>query len=177
MVASSNPVRDLDLVAPPADGARVLANRGLAGIDGTVSTAVGAAAASGRATRLLVGDLAALHDLGGLVVPAPERSRLRLQVVVLDDDGGGIFGLLEHARHPASFERVFGTPHGTDLVQAARGLGVPASRAAGRDEVVATTGAVPQGISVLVVPADRSGLAPLHEELRAAVRDAGPGAT
>ena len=175
VVASSNPVRDLDLVAPPPDGARVLANRGLAGIDGTISTAVGAAAASGRPTRLLVGDLAALHDLGGLVVPEPERSRLRLQVVVLDDDGGGIFGLLEHAQHPLSFERVFGTPHGADLAQAADGLGVPASRAAGRADVAAAVRTVPQGISVLVVPADRSALVPLHAELRRAVLDALPG--
>ncbi len=176
VVASSNPVRDLDLVAPPPDGARVLANRGLAGIDGTVSTAVGAAAASGRTTRLLVGDLAALHDLGGLVVPEPERSRLRLLVVVLDDDGGGIFGLLEHARHPLSFERVFGTPHGADLAQAARGLGVTASRAVDRAGVVASINTVPQGISLLVVPADRSALGPLHGDLQAAVRAAaGPG--
>ena len=176
VVASSNPVRDLDLVAPPRDGARVLANRGLAGIDGTVSTAVGAAAASGRATRLLVGDLAALHDLGGLVVPEAERSRLRLQVVVLDDDGGGIFGLLEHARHPASFERVFGTPHGADLVQAARGLGARASRAADRADVTSSLRPVPPGLSVLVVPADRASLVTLHGELRAAVRAAGPDA-
>ena len=153
-----------------------MANRGLSGIDGTVSTAVGAAPARAAPPGCSSGDLAALHDLGGLVVPA-RSGRARLQVVVLDDDGGGIFGLLEHARHPASFERVFGTPHGTDLAQAARGLGVPASRAAGRDEVGPTTEAVPQGISVLVVPADRSALAPLHEELRAAVRAAGPGAT
>lgn len=173
VVASSNPVRDLDLVAPPVDGVEVVANRGLAGIDGTVSTAVGAAVAGGRPTRLLVGDLAALHDLGGLVVPAAERARLRLQVVVLDDDGGGIFGLLEHAERPEVFERVFGTPHGADLLAAVRGLGVPAERAPARDAVVRATSAVPQGISLVVVPADRSRLAALHGRLRAAVAAAG----
>ena len=96
-------------------------------------------------------------------------------MVVLDDDGGGIFGLLEHAQHPLPFERVFGTPHGADLAQAADGLGVPASRAAGRADVAAAVQTVPQGISVLVVPADRSALAPLHAELRRAVLDALPG--
>lgn len=175
VVASSNPVRDLDLVAPPVDGVDVVANRGLAGIDGTVSTAVGAAAAGGRPTRLLVGDLATLHDLGGLVVPAAERARLRLQVVVLDDDGGGIFGLLEHAERPDVFERVFGTPHGADLLGAAGALGATAQRAAGRDAVTSATAVVPQGISVVVVPSDRSGLAALHARLRAAVAHVGVG--
>lgn len=174
VVASSNPVRDLDLVAPPVD-VDVVANRGLAGIDGTVSTAVGAAAAGGRPTRLLVGDLATLHDLGGLVVPAAERARLRLQVVVLDDDGGGIFGLLEHAERPDAFERVFGTPHGADLLAAASALGATAQRARSRDAVTSATAVVPQGISVVVVPADRSGLAALHARLRAAVADDGVG--
>lgn len=177
VVASSNPVRDLDLVAPPADGVEVVANRGLAGIDGTVSTAVGAAAASGRPTRLLVGDLATLHDLGGLVVPSSERDRLRLQVVVLDDDGGGIFGLLEHAERPEVFERVFGTPHGADLLGAASALGATGRRAAGREAVSQATRAVPQGISVVVVPADRSGLAALHARVRAAVAEGGAGAS
>ncbi len=172
VVASSNPVRDLDLVAPPPDGALVLANRGLAGIDGTVSTAVGAAASTGRTTRLLVGDLAALHDLGGLVVPSAERSRLRLQVVVLDDDGGGIFGLLEHASFPDVFERVFGTPHGTDLAAAAAALGIPSRRVTTRGEVEEAVREVPDGISVLVVPADRSALAGLHSSVRTAVHAA-----
>lgn len=172
VVASSNPVRDLDLVAPPADGALVLANRGLAGIDGTVSTAVGAAAATGRATRLLVGDLATLHDLGGLVVPPSERERLRLQVVVLDDDGGGIFGLLEHAGYPTAFERVFGTPHGVDIATAASALGTPSRRLSARQEVEDAVSAVPQGISVIVVPAQRSALAGLHRAVRTAVHAA-----
>ncbi len=175
VVAASNPVRDLDLAAPPADGARVLANRGLAGIDGTVSTAVGVAAATGRSTRLLVGDLAFLHDLGGLVVPPSERARLRLQVVVLDDDGGGIFGLLEHADRPGPFERVFGTPHGADLVRAAAALGVAAVRVSTREDLATATSTAPQGISVVIVPAGRAGLRGLHARIRAAVLAASPG--
>ncbi len=166
VTASSNPVRDLDLVAPPAEGTVVLANRGLAGIDGTLSSAVGAAVVAGRPTRVLVGDLAALHDLGGLVVPAAERDRLRLQVVLLDDDGGGIFGLLEHADRPEVFERVFGMPHGADLVAAAAALGVPARRAVRRDDIVGAIRVVPQGISLVAVTADRAWLAPLHARLR-----------
>ncbi len=178
VVAASNPVRDLDLVAPPGEGTRVLANRGLAGIDGTVSTAVGVASTTGCPTRLLVGDLAFLHDLGGLVVPGSERDRLRLQVVVLDDDGGGIFGLLEHADRPREFERVFGTPHGADLLRAASGLGAEAVRTVDRAATVAATSSVPQGISVVVVPSDRSGLRTLHGRIRTAVAGStvsGPG--
>ncbi|GAB2699115.1 2-succinyl-5-enolpyruvyl-6-hydroxy-3-cyclohexene-1-carboxylic-acid synthase [Thalassiella azotivora] len=186
VVAASNAVRDLDLAAHPfaadwfavgesatLDGPhlRVVANRGLAGIDGTVATAVGVARASGTPTRLLVGDLALLHDLGGLAVPAVERDRLRLQVVVVNDDGGGIFGLLEHGEpsRAASFERVFGTPHGADLAALCRGLGVPHRRAGDLDDLRRGLAVVPDGLSVLEVVADRRGLRDLHARLRTAV--------
>ncbi len=173
VVAASNPVRDLDLVAPPVDGAVVLANRGLSGIDGTIGTAVGAAVVTGRATRLLVGDLAFLHDLGSLALPPAERDRLRLQVVVLNDDGGGIFGLLEHGDHTASFERVFATPHGSDLAALCAGLSVPMRSATGKAELQTLLADVPRGLSVVEVRASRASLRPLHAALRRAV---GPGA-
>lgn len=169
VVAASNPVRDLDLVPPPAEGAVVLANRGLSGIDGTIGTAVGEAVVSGRPTRVLIGDLAFLHDLGSLALPQCERDRLRLQVVVLNDDGGGIFGLLEHGDHAASFERVFGTPHGSDLAALCAGLGVPVRSTSEKADLPGLLAAVPPGPSVAEVRATRASLRPLHAALRRAV--------
>ncbi len=141
VVGSSKPVRDLFLVPPT--GRRVLANRGAAGIDGVVSTALGAAlahqAAGGGAAYALMGDLTFLHDANGLLV-GPGEPRPDLTIVVVNNDGGAIFGLLEQggAEHAAAFERVFGTPHGADLraLCAASGTPVHAGRgppAAARD--------------------------------------------
>lgn len=136
VAGASNPIRDLDLAAGPfAAGARVLANRGLAGIDGTLSTASGAALARAAAgergrVRCLVGDLTFLHDAGALLV-GPLEEPVAVQVTVLDDGGGGIFGLLEHGaraglgeREKARFERLFGTPQDADLAALCAGYGV-----------------------------------------------------
>ena len=137
VAASSNTVRLLARLQRPAHPARVVASRGLAGIDGLVATASGVALglagepeSAGDAripVRLLIGDLAALHDLGGLVVPSHEQ-RPHLQIVVLNDDGGAIFAGLEHSQpHVADrFDRFFATPHGLDVAQAARALGMDA---------------------------------------------------
>ncbi|RPF22976.1 2-succinyl-5-enolpyruvyl-6-hydroxy-3-cyclohexene-1-carboxylic-acid synthase [Myceligenerans xiligouense] len=136
VVGSSNPVRDLDLVLGMDDLGglpAVVANRGLAGIDGTVSTATGvalAAARTGRRTRALLGDLALLHDVGGLL-RGPGEPPVDLEIVVVNDDGGSIFATLEHGELAATsdaaaarFERVFGTPHGANLAQLCAGYGV-----------------------------------------------------
>ncbi|WP_277208280.1 2-succinyl-5-enolpyruvyl-6-hydroxy-3-cyclohexene-1-carboxylic-acid synthase [Isoptericola croceus] len=135
VVGASNPVRDLDLVLGLGAGPAplVLANRGLAGIDGTLSTASGvavAAARRGRRTRALVGDLTFLHDVGGLL-RGPGEPAVDLDVVVVNDDGGSIFATLEHGAlaetgpvASATFERVFGTPHGASLAQLCTGYGV-----------------------------------------------------
>ncbi len=121
VVGASNPVRDLDLTAaryPVGERRLVVANRGLAGIDGSVSTAVGAALARESTTRAfaLLGDVTFLHDSNGLVI-GPDEPRPDLTIVVVNDDGGSIFALLEQGA-PAfadSFERLFGTPHRVDL--------------------------------------------------------------
>ena len=180
VVAASNPVRDLDLVGHALHGGvRVVANRGLAGIDGTVSTATGLAL-GGAPVRVLVGDLAFLHDVNALLVP-PTEVRPAVQVVVLDDGGGGIFGLLEHGeragrgpQEAAAFERLFGTPHGADLAALCAGYGVPYRRAAAPAELRAALADESPG--VVHVPTTRDGLRDLHagirERVHAAVRAA-----
>jgi 2-succinyl-5-enolpyruvyl-6-hydroxy-3-cyclohexene-1-carboxylate synthase len=91
VVGSSNAARDLDLAVPGAVADRVVANRGLAGIDGTVSTAVGVALGlPQRRVRALLGDLTFLHDVGGLL-RGPLEAPVHLQLVVANDDGGSIF--------------------------------------------------------------------------------------
>ncbi len=121
VAGSSNPVRDLDLMttpSPPHEHRFVVGNRGLAGIDGTVSTAVGVALGRPDASRTLalLGDVTFLHDANGLVI-GPGEPRPDLTLVVVNDDGGSIFATLEQGADPyaAAFERVFGTPHGVDL--------------------------------------------------------------
>jgi 2-succinyl-5-enolpyruvyl-6-hydroxy-3-cyclohexene-1-carboxylate synthase len=129
VLGSSTPVRDVDRLAVPRAGLTVLANRGVAGIDGTVSTAVGAARVHGGRAFALLGDLTFLHDLQGLLVGEGEP-RPDLALVVPDNDGGGIFAQLEpgQPRYEAGYRRVFGTPHGRDLVAVAESLGWPAER-------------------------------------------------
>jgi 2-succinyl-5-enolpyruvyl-6-hydroxy-3-cyclohexene-1-carboxylate synthase len=130
-VASSLPARDLDRHMAPRADIRVLASRGASGIDGLVSSAIGAAlahqaAGCGPAVALL-GDLALLHDAPGLMLGAQEP-RPDLCLIVVNNDGGGIFSALEQAAFPGPFERVFGTPHGTDFERLAGAAAVPYSR-------------------------------------------------
>ena len=158
VLGSSSVVRDLEQHAGPARGT-VLANRGLAGIDGLVSTAGGVALARGHRpgrVRALIGDLTALHDLTGLLI-GPEEARPDLDVVVLDDDGGRIFSGLEHAGAPAAvLRRFFTTPHGADIAAAAAALGAHAETVAPAD-LPARLGSDPgAGIRVLVVHAQAS---------------------
>jgi 2-succinyl-5-enolpyruvyl-6-hydroxy-3-cyclohexene-1-carboxylate synthase len=148
----------------------LFSNRGLAGIDGTLSCAVGSCldAEHGYA---LVGDLTFLHDINGLLI-GPGEIRPDLAIVVLNDDGGGIFSLLEQGspEHADSFERVFGTPHGADLAALCAGYGVPHQLvpdvASFREALAPAT-----GIRVIEVRADRTRLRDLHSRLRSVVAE------
>jgi 2-succinyl-5-enolpyruvyl-6-hydroxy-3-cyclohexene-1-carboxylate synthase len=171
VLGSSTPVRDVDRLGAPRSGLTVLANRGVAGIDGTVSTAVGAARVHGGRGFALLGDLTFLHDLQGLLVGEGEP-RPDLTLVVPDNDGGGIFAQLEpgQPRYEAGYRRVFGTPHGRDLVVVAESLGWPAERvssSAGLRDALAAGGP-----RVVVVPTDQRAEAGLAAALRSAATEA-----
>jgi len=128
-VSNSMPIRDLDAFLPSGPKAlRVLANRGANGIDGVVSSALGAAAAGCGPVALLIGDLALLHDLGGLL--AARRHALPLTLVVLNNDGGGIFSHLPIAEYGESvcYDELFRTPHGLDFASAAALFGLRHTR-------------------------------------------------
>jgi len=171
VLGSSTPVRDVDRLAVPRPGLTVLANRGVAGIDGTISTAIGAAlahqGAGGGPAFALMGDLTFLHDLTGLLPGAGEQ-RPDLTVVVPDNDGGGIFAQLEpgQPQYASGYRRVFGTPHGRDLVAVARALGWAATAVSDSAQLVAALGA--GGPRVVVVRTDAAAEAALAGRLRAA---------
>jgi 2-succinyl-5-enolpyruvyl-6-hydroxy-3-cyclohexene-1-carboxylate synthase len=133
-----------------------------------VSTAVGAALVHDGPAYALLGDLTLLHDTSGLVI-GPDEPRPDLTIVVLNDDGGGIFGLLEQGapEHADAFERVFGTPHGVDLAALCAATGA-AHALVGVDDVAAALAPAP-GLRVVEVRADRRTLREGHALLRAAV--------
>lgn len=170
VVSSSMPVRDVEWYGRPREAVAVLANRGANGIDGVVSTAVGAALAEGRPTVALLGDLAFLHDAGGLLW-SPERD-LSLTMVVVDNDGGGIFSFLPQASafSRGQFERYWGTPHGLYLPAVARAYGIDAEEVRSRDRLAAVLSeAAKPGIRVAVVRTDREANVLAHDRLHAAV--------
>ncbi len=143
-ISSSRPIRDLESFATARTGIETFANRGLAGIDGNISTALGIATARQSATAI-IGDLAFLHDLSGLV----GTSSANLRIIAVNNDGGGIFSTLPQA-DVAGFETVFGTPHGLDLEKVAAGLGISAKTISSFAELKSELAKPISGISVLV---------------------------
>ncbi len=173
VAGSSMPVRDLGTAAP-RDAVTVLANRGAAGIDGTVSTAVGAALAwqqsgGGKAFALL-GDLTFLHDANGLVLGADEPVP-DLTLVVVNNDGGAIFALLEQGapEHAAAYERIFGTPHGVDLAALCGATATPHTRVSSTAELVAAVLDPRAGLQVVEIRTDRRNARALAASTRRAV--------
>ena len=187
-------VRDIDLALAPRTDTRVLASRGASGIDGTFSTAAGAALAHakdhpGAVAFALIGDLSLLHDAPGLSI-GPEEPRPDLCVVVVNNDGGGIFEGLEPARfgggvsgrpqpgaaEPALtvFERTFGTPHGASIEHLAAAFGIPYTLAERPGEIAKAMAATVPGSGPRIVEA-RTGRAP-NADLRARMHAAAIGA-
>ncbi|MFN8023109.1 MAG: 2-succinyl-5-enolpyruvyl-6-hydroxy-3-cyclohexene-1-carboxylic-acid synthase [Acidimicrobiales bacterium] len=170
VVASSMPVRDLEWFGAPDQRATVWSNRGANGIDGTVATAIGVATVSGRRATVLVGDVALLHDASSLTALARRRAEVR--VVVVDNDGGGIFSFLPQASAlPGErFELLFGTPHGTDVVALAAAHGLRARTVATRAELEAAL--AEPGSQLIRIASDRAANVAEHARLHAAVTSA-----
>ena len=177
-VSNSLPVRDVDAVfaVSPAP-LHVFANRGANGIDGIVSTALGVAAGGTAPLVLLTGDLALLHDLGGLA--AAKRHGLSAAIVVLSNDGGGIFSQLPIAKHgeAVDFEALFATPHGLDFAHAAALFGASHARATSVEafRVALKDALASPGLYLVEVPFDRElDVAVRRELFEQAAREAAP---
>jgi 2-succinyl-5-enolpyruvyl-6-hydroxy-3-cyclohexene-1-carboxylate synthase len=173
VLGASNPVRDAALVGFAPVGIRVRSNRGVAGIDGTVSTAIGAALAhdtTGGRTVALIGDLTFVHDSSGLLIGPTEPTPKSLTIVVSNDNGGGIFELLEQGdpRFSDVSSRIFGTPHDVDVGALCRAYHVDCRQVEvdGLADALSEPG---DGLRVLEVKADRSSLRALHASIRAAL--------
>lgn len=172
-VSNSMPVRDLDAFMPVSEKRlRVLANRGANGIDGMVSSTLGAAASVQEHVCLLTGDLAFLYDIGGLL--AAQRYNLRATIVVLNNDGGGIFSFLPVAAYGEAvrFEELFTTPHGVDLSAVAPLYGLVHTKVSSWNDYVDAIDKsfVHPGVSVIEVPVDREANL---EHFRALVKEVG----
>ena len=173
VLGASNPVRDAALVGLNTHGVKVRSNRGVAGIDGTVSTAIGAALAhdrTGGRTVALIGDLTFVHDSSGLLIGPTEPTPRHLTIVVSNDNGGGIFELLEQGdpRFSDVSSRIFGTPHDVDVGALCRAYHVE-SRQIEVDDLADALGEPFDGMRVLEVKADRSSLRTLHASIKAAL--------
>jgi 2-succinyl-5-enolpyruvyl-6-hydroxy-3-cyclohexene-1-carboxylate synthase len=167
VMSSSMPVRDVDaFAAAGARPRRVFSNRGVNGIDGVISTAVGVARASAAPTVLLIGDVAALHDLGGWVA----AKGAALTVVVVNNDGGGIFSFLPVAERTPHFERFFGTPHGTDFGHVAALAGAQLHRPRTLAQLSATLEVTTRaGLHLIEVRTERRANVEAHRQLNAAL--------
>lgn len=171
VLGASNPVRDAALVGLKTDGVKVRSNRGVAGIDGTVSTIIGAALAhQPNRTIGLIGDLTFVHDSSGLLIGPTEPMPKNLTIVVSNDNGGGIFELLEQGdpRFTDVSSRIFGTPHDVDVGALCRAYHIE-SRQIEVDQLGAALDEPHEGMRVLEVKADRSSLRQLHAAIRAAL--------
>jgi len=162
-ISSSMPIRDVEAYFPQgANPIRFLANRGANGIDGVVSSAAGAARASGAQTVLLTGEVALVHDLGGLA--AARRANIELTILCLNNGGGGIFDFLPVAAHAgaAAYEEHVATPTGVEIPEIAALAGLEYRTAASPEEVA---GAVTAGPGLIEVRTERETNVRLHGEV------------
>jgi 2-succinyl-5-enolpyruvyl-6-hydroxy-3-cyclohexene-1-carboxylate synthase len=170
VVSSSMPVRDLEWFAPARDGVRVFSNRGVNGIDGVVSTAVGIGLSAKMPTALLIGDIALLHDSNGLL--NLNRRDVQLKIIVVDNEGGGIFSFLPQAEamEGAQFEQLFGTPHSVDFESLAKAHGLPFTWVTTTEELRRELANAET--SIIGVRTDRKKNVEHHNALYSAVADA-----
>jgi 2-succinyl-5-enolpyruvyl-6-hydroxy-3-cyclohexene-1-carboxylate synthase len=175
VIGASSPIRDLDLMARPytvGERRKIIANRGLSGIDGTVSTAVGAALGRPHSSRsiALMGDVTFLHDSNGLVL-GPGQPRPDLTIVVVNDDGGSIFSMLEQGdpAYATSYDALFGTPHGVDLASLCAATGTPHWRVDSLAELEHALASPNGGIEVIEARVRRDNRRELDRRIRALV--------
>jgi 2-succinyl-5-enolpyruvyl-6-hydroxy-3-cyclohexene-1-carboxylate synthase len=170
---NSMPIRDLDtFFAGGERPIRLLGNRGANGIDGVVSSALGASAAGAGPTVLVIGDLSFYHDTNGLL--AAKLHALDATIVVVNNDGGGIFSFLPQAADPEHFEALFGTPHGLEFEPVARMYGARYTRATGWDafRTAVRAGVAGPGLHIVELPTNRDRNVALHRQLWPLVSDA-----
>ncbi|MGI9667762.1 MAG: 2-succinyl-5-enolpyruvyl-6-hydroxy-3-cyclohexene-1-carboxylic-acid synthase [Acidimicrobiia bacterium] len=171
-LASSMPIRDVNSFAPGQSGSRILSNRGVNGIDGNISSAVGAALAA--PTTLLIGDIAALHDVSALAEAAALQAPLR--IVVVNNNGGGIFSFLPQATSPVvvneAYEKHWGTPHGLALVPIASSMGVASANVHSARELDDVLSSRPEGVELIEIRTDRDANVSHHAHIRTAVATA-----
>jgi 2-succinyl-5-enolpyruvyl-6-hydroxy-3-cyclohexene-1-carboxylate synthase len=144
-ISSSRPIRDIEGFASPRSGVETFANRGLAGIDGNISTALGIASQR-KETIAVLGDLSFLHDITGLI----HNEEINLKIIVIDNNGGGIFSTLPH-RGVEGFETIFGTPHNLDLVKIAEAFGLETAVITKQAELITELSKPVVGTSLVVV--------------------------
>ena len=170
---NSMPVRDLDMFFPGGDCAiRFMSNRGANGIDGVISSALGAGAHASGPLVLAIGDLAFYHDSNGLL--AARLHRLQATIVLLNNNGGGIFSFLPQAEHPEHFEQLFGAPHDLDFSRFAAAYDASFTRMASWDDFRCAVGRALKspGVNIVEVPTERSSNVRLHREVWTAVASA-----
>ncbi len=176
-VGASNPIRDLDLMVAPyrvGDRRKVIANRGLAGIDGTVSSAIGAALGRPHSTRslALMGDVTFLHDTTGLIL-GPREERPDLTIVVVNDNGGSIFATLEQGSptYADRFDTLFGTPHGVDVASLCAATRTPHLQVGSLPELEQALASPNGGIEVVEVRVRRDNRAEMDRRIRQRAAD------
>jgi 2-succinyl-5-enolpyruvyl-6-hydroxy-3-cyclohexene-1-carboxylate synthase len=144
-ISSSRPIRDIEGFAVARSGVETFANRGLAGIDGNISTALGIASQR-KETIAVLGDLSFLHDITGLI----HHEAINLKLIVIDNNGGGIFSTLSH-RGVAGFEEIFGTPHNLELTKIAAAFGLSTSTITNKAELITELSKPVSGLSLVVI--------------------------
>ncbi len=167
---SSMPVRDLDTFFPAGgQSIRFLANRGANGIDGVVSSALGAAAGSGGPLLLVIGDISFYHDMNGLL--AAKRYGLNVTILLLNNDGGGIFSFLPQAADSEHFEALFGTPHGLDFRPVAELYGAAFTRVDTWEDFreAVQRGLMSDGLDIIELRTERDRNVTLHRDIWQAV--------